>query len=749
MTIATPQSLPLDVALQQAVAHHQAGRLQEAEQLYRAILQVQPNHQDANHNLGVLAVQVRQPIAGLAHFKRALESNPNQSQYWLSYIDALIQAGQTASAWEVLTQAQQCGLQGEAVERLRGILASGEQPGIKGTPPALPGNTKQPEINRKKATQHIKKAFWGKRAGGAPSSQEMNSLVVRLNQKRYSECETLARAMTARFPLHGFGWMVLGNVLKQQGRSAEALSPMRRAAELLPGDVNVYNSLGGILLEQGRLVEAEASLRQVLKIRPDFAAVHNNLGIILKEQGRFAEAESSYRRALELMPDFAAGHCNLGLILKEQERLSEAEVSLIRALALKPDFVEAHINLGATLLGQDRWSEAEASLHRALKLKPDSVEAHVNMGVTLLEQGRLTESKASCCRALEIKPDSAAAYYNLGNAFRDLIELDQSVLAYEKAIHYKPDMAEAYQALGDVFRFMDRKDDELFAYHKALVIDPIKVGMETAVMLAIRYYLEGNVEQSRRMLLVSQPIMATINTRSKISRIYWKYISRLLSCSPQSVGETSCQEDMDILYVIGESHALSPHGTVVRYRERKMRCAAQWIAGCKQWHLGNNSRNKYKHKFELIMGLLPRQSAVLLTIGEIDCRHDGGIIKTWKRLPDKSLDEVAHATVEAYVRYVAGIGARHGHRLVVSGVPAINFQLDELEADAAEQLVRLIRIFNGMLKELVLAAGMDFLDVYAFTDRGDGLACGQWHIDNFHLLPSAIAEAFDRCCLYG
>src|SRR3990167_9066266 len=98
MTIAkSPQqtvSLTIDQFLQRAIAHHQAGQLKDAERLYRAILQVQPNHPDANHNLGVLAVQVKQPAAGLPHFKAALEANPHQEQYWLSYIDALIQSGQ-------------------------------------------------------------------------------------------------------------------------------------------------------------------------------------------------------------------------------------------------------------------------------------------------------------------------------------------------------------------------------------------------------------------------------------------------------------------------------------------------------------------------------------------------------------------------------------------------------------------------------------------------------------------------------
>ena len=50
--------LTIEQALQQGVAAHKEGKLQDAERLYRAILQSQPGHPDANHNLGVLAVSV-------------------------------------------------------------------------------------------------------------------------------------------------------------------------------------------------------------------------------------------------------------------------------------------------------------------------------------------------------------------------------------------------------------------------------------------------------------------------------------------------------------------------------------------------------------------------------------------------------------------------------------------------------------------------------------------------------------------
>ena len=44
--------LTLDEALQKGIEAHKTGQIQDAERLYTALLQAQPKHADANHNLG-------------------------------------------------------------------------------------------------------------------------------------------------------------------------------------------------------------------------------------------------------------------------------------------------------------------------------------------------------------------------------------------------------------------------------------------------------------------------------------------------------------------------------------------------------------------------------------------------------------------------------------------------------------------------------------------------------------------------
>ena len=73
--------LTIEQALQQGIAAHKEGKLEEAERLYRAILQSQPLHPDANHNLGVLAVSVNKADAALPLFKTALSSDSLREQF--------------------------------------------------------------------------------------------------------------------------------------------------------------------------------------------------------------------------------------------------------------------------------------------------------------------------------------------------------------------------------------------------------------------------------------------------------------------------------------------------------------------------------------------------------------------------------------------------------------------------------------------------------------------------------------------
>jgi predicted O-linked N-acetylglucosamine transferase (SPINDLY family) len=68
-------------ALATATEHHQAGRLQAAEQIYRQILAVEPGQADAWHLLGVLAYQVGKHEIAVQYIGRAIGLNRSAAEF--------------------------------------------------------------------------------------------------------------------------------------------------------------------------------------------------------------------------------------------------------------------------------------------------------------------------------------------------------------------------------------------------------------------------------------------------------------------------------------------------------------------------------------------------------------------------------------------------------------------------------------------------------------------------------------------
>ena len=149
--------LTIDQTLQKGVAAHQEGKLQDAERLYRAILQAEPKHPDANHNLGVLAVSVGKPLEAIPLFKLALEANPRVEQIWLSYLDALIKLERFDEARRVLVESEKSEVSPEKLEVLRQQIPKSPPAGKKHTKKGLSVSEKRRRLAEKKKSKKRKK----------------------------------------------------------------------------------------------------------------------------------------------------------------------------------------------------------------------------------------------------------------------------------------------------------------------------------------------------------------------------------------------------------------------------------------------------------------------------------------------------------------------------------------------------------------------------------------------------------------
>jgi tetratricopeptide (TPR) repeat protein len=378
----------LSEAMAIAVAHHQAGRLWAAEQIYRQILAVEPEHTAALHLLGVVAHQRGNHEAAVEHIARAIRLE-----------------GDVAGFHSNL---------GEAYRALRRF------------PEAIACQRRALELKPEMAEAHYNLGLALKEQGNLDEAVESYRRSLLLKPESAATHNNL------------------GVALQEQGKQDEAAESFRRAVQLKPDFAEAHYNLGVVGRDQGKLDEAAACYRRVAALKPDSAEAQNNLGAICRRLERLDEAVAAYRRALELKPDYAEAHFNLGVALGALGKADEAVACYRRALELKPDMVEAWNNLGNIWKDQEQLDEAAAAYRRALQLRPDYPEGHYNLGAVCKDQGNLEEAIACNRRALELKPDYAEAYYNLGNGLKDQGKLDEAIASYGRALDLNPDYAEAH-----------------------------------------------------------------------------------------------------------------------------------------------------------------------------------------------------------------------------------------------------------------------------------------------------------------
>jgi len=430
--------LTIEQALQKGITAHKAGKLQNAERLYRAILKSQPSHPDANHNLGVLTTSMWKFDEALPFFKAALEANPKIEQFWLSYIDALIKDDKYEQARELFEKAKRQGLAGENLNIFERQLTS--------------------EVQRADAA--------------GPSKQQLNDLSAHYQEGRFSDAQQLATSMTRAFPIHPFGWKVLGAILSQTGTNTEALKANEKTVELSPQDPEAHNNFGITLKEVGRVTESEVNFAKAIDLKPDFAEAHNNLGITHQELNRLDEAEARLRQAVRLKPNFAEAQNNLGFTLASRGKLDEAEQSCRRGILINAKHARAYFILGTTLKKLGRLVEAEANDRKAIIFRPGYADAYNNLGLLLRELNNPDGAEVNLKYAIILNPFLPEAHNNLGVTLQELGQLSGAERSLGLAIALQPELAEAHNNLGVTLKARGRVVEAEQRYKQALVLDP-------------------------------------------------------------------------------------------------------------------------------------------------------------------------------------------------------------------------------------------------------------------------------------
>jgi protein O-GlcNAc transferase len=397
--------LTVQEALLKGIEAHKEGKLQDAERIYRAILEVEPNHPDANHNLGVLAVGVGKSEESLPFFKKALEANPSQPQFWVSCINALLQAGRVHEASKAITQAKVAGVGAEALEKLE-VKVIELTPSLEGPP-----------------------------AGTSTSETKMSQ-----------DCEVLLRE---------------GLRLHQANQLEEAKTIYEEILAIEPDHFDALHLLGVIEHQTQNYELALELISRAIQINPNIAPSYSNRGLTLHELNQYEKAIASYDKAIGLKPDYAEAWYHRGNALLALKQYEKAITSFDKSTSFKPDYADAWSNRGNALQELQQYNLAIASYDQAISLNPDYAPAWSNRGIVLQELCRYHQALASYDKAISLKPGFTEAWYNRGNALQDLGRFSLAEASYREAIRLDPQYLVAHNNLLFCLNFSNSSQQSL------------------------------------------------------------------------------------------------------------------------------------------------------------------------------------------------------------------------------------------------------------------------------------------------
>jgi protein O-GlcNAc transferase len=403
-------------AFRRAVAALQAGNLNDAERLFKAILRSEPRHVAALNLLGIVLTRLGKLTEAETYLLRALQERTDSDATFHNYGVVLKALNRPA----------------EAVERFSQALAINPAS-------AETWNNRGTAFNDLKLFDEALADF-----------EKAIQIDPRYVQAHYDK----------------------GKSLLALSRVNEAVAAFDRALALRPDLLEAEMGRGYALGQLGHHDEALAAHDRALALRPKFAILHCNRAAALLNLKRYAEALASCDRAISLAPNLVLAHGNRGDALLNLERYSEALSSFDHTIALEGRRADGWLGRGNVLTKLKRYDDASAAYDKALALAPDLAEAWLGRGNAFTELGRFGDALIPYEKSLALKPALAEAWLGLGNAVTGLDRYDDALAAYDQALALNPGVAQAWLGRANVFIKLKRYEDAFAAYGKALALKP-------------------------------------------------------------------------------------------------------------------------------------------------------------------------------------------------------------------------------------------------------------------------------------
>ena len=249
----------------------------------------------------------------------------------------------------------------------------------------------------------------------------------------------------------------LGLAKARQGKSAESIAALKRAAELDPGEDDYPVNLGLVYLRANEFGKASDEFRDAMEREPEKAEDRALLIFALGKAGKKGEADEEKDAAAEALGPAALPVVKAESLAKLERLKTELDTSALQlenlaqgnpteAGAGSANGVTDLVRKGRQELSAGRLDTAEAAFRGALRNDLGDASAHRGLANIARRRNKLDEAVKELQTALA-RRDSAVDHVSLARIYLEQKKYDLARTELERAIKLAPKYAEAKQLL--------------------------------------------------------------------------------------------------------------------------------------------------------------------------------------------------------------------------------------------------------------------------------------------------------------
>ncbi len=203
-------------------------------------------------------------------------------------------------------------------------------------------------------------------------------------------------------------------IAEKQGELEKALSFLIRAKLEAPGDPEVLFAFGTVSLRLEFIEDSTGALEKAARLRPGHKPTRYWLATARGAARQYDEALALYKALLEENPEDPQLHYAVGSVLYLQVAFDQAEKYLKESIRLNPKQLLSPFYLAMSAQKQGHADEAMRMFREILEAHPDHAPSYEGLGRSLFKQRQYEEARTQFEKAIELDPTSPAANYQLG-----------------------------------------------------------------------------------------------------------------------------------------------------------------------------------------------------------------------------------------------------------------------------------------------------------------------------------------------